>query len=106
MVNFRTLYLLLVSMFHRRPTVQEKAIMKQPGNNIPVFQKNELLEELDATCTYKPCGFTKEGIQKCILDTLNERCQRIKKGHDYTKLYYNDLVFSSLLFSILFFSPE
>lgn len=88
--------------------------MKWPGNNIPVFRKNvealkelnDLVEELAATCTYEPCGFTKEGIRKHILDTLNERRRRIKKGHDYTKVHWNDLAFFSLAFSILFFPPE
>lgn len=40
---------------------------------------NELVEELAATCTYELCGFAKERIRKHILDTMNERCWKIKK---------------------------
>lgn len=44
---------------------------------------NELVVELAETCTYAPAGFDKRGIRQHILDTLNERRQRIHKGHNY-----------------------
>lgn len=80
----------------RRRTVQEKAVQKWPGNNIPVFRKNatalkelqDLVDELASSCTYAPAGFNKQGIRQHILDTLNERRRRIHNGHDYEKVCY------------------
>ena len=79
---------------YRRQNVQERAVQKWPGNDIPIFRKNikamkelnELVEELTETCTYAPAGFNKAGIRQHILDTLNERRSRIHKGHDYDKV--------------------
>ena len=57
---------------HRRRPVQEKVVQKWLGNNIPVFRKNvtalknreQLVEELAASCTYEPAGFNKQGIRQ------------------------------------------
>lgn len=66
-------------VMHRRRAVQERTVNKWPGNNIPIFRKNEkALKEL-------PAGFGRQGIRKHILDTLTER-RRIHKGHDFEKV--------------------
>lgn len=75
----------------RRHTVQEHAVQKWPGNDIPIFRKNQtalkelnaLVDELSETCSYAPAGLGKIGIRQYILDTLNERRRRVHSGHDF-----------------------
>lgn len=87
--------------------MQERAVLKWPGNDIPVFRKNvkalrdlqNLVDELAETCTYAPAGFNKQGIRQHILDTLNERRRRIHKGHDYEKVEVLPKLFVSFIYA-------
>lgn len=66
---------------------------KWPGNDLPVFKNDpaatkeldKLVSTLEETCTLEPAGVNKEGIKQHVLDVLNERRRRIRKGHDYTQ---------------------
>ena len=88
----RSYYLFFI---HRRRTVQERAVLKWPGNDIPIFRKNQtalielnaLVDELPDQCSYAPAGFGKVGIRQHILDTLNERRRRVHKGHNFDKVF-------------------
>ena len=77
----------------RRKAVTDAATSKWPGNNIPVFKKDNeakreleaLVEKLSPDCTFEPAGFNDESIKQHILDVLNERRRGHRNGHDYTK---------------------
>ena len=61
-------------LIHRRRTVQKQAVLKWPGNDIPMFRKNQtalmqlnaLIDELADQCSYAPTGFmvAESGHQK------------------------------------------
>ena len=78
---------------HRRKAVTDATTSKWPGNNIPVFKKDNeakkeleaLVEKLSPDCTFEPAGFNVESIKQHILDVLNERRRRHRSGHDYNK---------------------
>ncbi|XP_068753212.1 uncharacterized protein [Montipora capricornis] len=77
----------------KRKAVSNAALEKWPGNNLPVFKNDPaatkeletLVSTLEETCSFEAAGFNREGIHQHILDVLNERRRRIRKGHDYTK---------------------
>ena len=61
---------------------------------MPIFKKDletkkeceELVEEITDECSYEPAGFDKESTRQHILDVVNERRRRHRKGHDYTQV--------------------
>ncbi|XP_074632467.1 uncharacterized protein LOC141890822 [Acropora palmata] len=77
----------------KRKAVTDAATSKWPGNNIPVFNKDNeakkeleaLVEKLSPDCTFEPAGFNVESIKQHILDVLNKRRRRHRSGHDYNK---------------------
>ena len=81
-------------LIHRKRTVQTQAALKWPGNDIPIFRKNQtalmqlnaLVDELADQSSYAPAGFGKAGIRQHILDTLNERRRRVHKAHNFDKV--------------------
>ena len=78
---------------HRRKAVTDATTSKWPGNNIPVFKKDNeakkeleaLVEKLSPDCTFESAGFNVESIKQHILDVLNKRRRRHRSGHDYNK---------------------
>ena len=96
-------WLFLLILLHplRRKAVTDAATSKWPGNNIPVFKKDNeakkelevLVEKLSPDCTCEPAGFNDESIKQHILDVLNERRRRHRNGHDYTKASRIFLIF-------------
>ena len=81
-------------LIFRRKAISCAALEKWPGNDLPVFKNDpaaskeldKLVSTLEETCTFEPAGFNKEGIKQHVLDVLNERRRRIRKGHDYTQV--------------------
>ncbi|KAJ7361956.1 hypothetical protein OS493_014604, partial [Desmophyllum pertusum] len=77
----------------KRKAVTNAALEQWPGNDLPVFKNDKaateeletLVSTLEETCSFEPAGFNKEGIKQHVLDVLNERRRRIRKGHDYTQ---------------------
>ncbi|XP_068679976.1 uncharacterized protein [Montipora foliosa] len=78
----------------KRKAVTDATTSKWPGNNIPVFKKDNeakkeleaLVEKLSPDCTFEPAGFNVESIKQHILDVSNERRRRHRSGHDYNKM--------------------
>ena len=78
----------------RRKAVTSAALEKWSGNDLPVFRSDpaatqeleNLVSTLEETCSFEPAGFNKEGIKQHVLDVLNERRRKIRKGHDYTQV--------------------
>lgn len=78
MVNI--IFFLILLNPHRRKAVTDAATSKWPGNNIPVFNKDNkakkeleaLVEKLSPDCTFEPAGFNVESIKQHILDVLND----------------------------------
>ena len=80
--------------FNRRKAVSQAAILKWPGNTIPVFKKDldarkqleDLVESLAVECCFEPAGFNANSIRQHILDVLNERRRKHRNGHDYPRV--------------------
>ena len=76
-------------IFCRRNKVAAAAWKTWSGNNIPIFKHNPtLLKQLDklVESLLQDCKlpfFDEKAICSHIMDTLTERRQQIKKGHDY-----------------------
>ena len=78
-MNIIFFFLILLNP-HRRKAVTDAATSKWPGNNIPVFNKDNkakkeleaLVEKLSPDCTFEPAGFNVESIKQHILDVLND----------------------------------
>lgn len=92
--NYKQLIYFCCWLIFRRKAVTTAALEQWPGNDLPVFKNDKaateeletLVSTLEETCSFEPAGFNKEGIKQHVLDVLNERRRRIRKGHDYTQV--------------------
>jgi len=87
--------------------VSAKAAEKWPGNNIPSFRNNKVLqEELTAFAKelakdYSMDGFGEEAIRQHIKDCLRERRRQINHGYDYEKVnYMHSTIMKTLLLGL------
>ncbi|KAL9976711.1 hypothetical protein ACROYT_G014038 [Oculina patagonica] len=77
----------------RRCTVQEHAVQKWPGNDIPIFRKNQtalkelnaLVMELSESCSYAPAGFeavVSKGDRKDMSDNKDQNNESLDSDED------------------------
>ena len=94
-----------VSQFCRRNSVSEEVKKAFPGNTVANFKKSsealqqvqKLTDKLVPLYSFAQVGFGPKAIRQHILDTLNERRRRARKGFDFTKpVFYTLAVFANI----------